>query len=112
MKKNKEISHISLKDDNSLKQLYENSSNGKSIFVGRRNNDFFTGIYNNSGNTSLDPQHSGGELDVFDETLTTEFFEGHSISGYRIEKTGTDRLYLGVFGLAKALSSNNLNDLK
>lgn len=93
-------------DNGSMQQLYATNYNGKSIFQERNSNDFFRGVYNAKNN--LNHEYPGGELDVFDETLTTTFFGNHTVTGYRVEKTGTDSLYLGMFGLAHEISMNNV----
>lgn len=92
--------------DNSTKQLYETTYKGETIFKGRTAEDFASGIFD----TLRSHDFSGGELDIFNETLGNDFFGNKEIIGYRVEKEQPD-LYLEpvLFGLRKSVEAPDLD---
>lgn len=89
--------------DGTTKQLSETNYNGKSVFKGRTTYDFANDIYSTERTTN----EAGGELDIFDETLSSDFFGGKEIVGYKFEKTGSDVIYISNVGLAQEIESPN-----
>ena len=94
-----------LLSDNSTKQLYETTYNGKTIFKGRTATDFANQTFGTKRNHDI----AGGELDIFDETLSSDFFDNKEIIGYRFTKTGSNGYFPALIGLSQKVSVPNLN---
>ena len=84
--------------DGSTKQLYENGDH----FKGRTNTDFFNDTFSTENN--IGATEKGGEMDIFNETLSSSYFDGKKVVGYRIEKTGTNGINIGIIGLFQELN--------
>ncbi len=92
--------------DGSQMQLYERNYNGHTYFAGRSNTDFLNGTYNvyrKSHNIK------GGELDIFDETMSKAYFGGKEPIGYRFKKDGTNALVVSSVGLRQELKTPNMS---
>ena len=89
----------------STKQLYQNSYEGRTIFKGRSNVDFANGTFT----TQKNHNYAGGELDIFDETLSKDFFNNQSITGLRFQKTGDNTIILFLFGIAQEVKVPGVN---
>ena len=87
-------------DDGSRQQLYETTYKGKKIFEGRTDKDFAAGIYNT---VRPDGYPKGGELDIFKETLDSDFFGGKELKGIKITKIGTNDIKVGLLGVSMAI---------
>ncbi len=100
-------------EDGSLKKLYQQSYNGRTIFQGRyatemgsSRNDFINGTFN----TDRRPYMSaGGEMDIFNETLGRDFFGGKQIVGYRFYKDGSDGFVVMTLGLSIEIYYPDIN---
>ena len=103
--------------DNTEQQLYATQYNSKTVFAGRSNIDFVndifdtvrdhkeTDLYDNNSTLTL----KGGELDIFNETLSSDFFNGKEIIGYKFHKTGTNTIFPGLLGLTQEIETPNVN---
>lgn len=96
-----EDSVYAILSDGTKQQLYEKTYNGKMVFAGRTNIDFANAIYSTERSTS----ENGGELDIFDETLSSDFFGGKEIIGYTFSKDGSDVIMISNVGLAQEIES-------
>ncbi|MBR7042471.1 MAG: hypothetical protein IKI04_03110, partial [Bacilli bacterium] len=85
--------------DGSTKQLYETYYNGRTIFAGRSSSDFACGIFNTEKNHSV----RGGELDIFNETLRSDFFGNKELVGIRFTKDGNNGISVGLVGVSAPL---------
>lgn len=81
----------------SLKQLYQYNYAGRTIFANRSSTDFVNGTFNTVRNHNM----PGGELDIFDETLSKDFFSNQEITGLRFQKTGKNTIYMWLYGIAQ-----------
>jgi len=90
--------------DKSYQYLYEDKYNGKVIFEGREQFDFANGTYNTIRSHNI----KGGEMDVFNETLSSDYFGGKELIGYRFTKIGTNGITLSLIGLSQSVESPNL----
>lgn len=88
-------------DDGTYKKLYETEYNGKTIFKDRKEYDFARSVFSTIRNPEGEDTW-GGELDVFNETLSSDFFGGKSIIGYRFYKD-FDWYRINLVGLAQAI---------
>lgn len=86
-------------DDGSTKTLKEDIYNGKTIFKGREENDFA----NNTYDTQRKNTQPGGEIDIFDEVLTKDYFGGKAVVGFKATKIGKNTYWPMYFGLAQEL---------
>ena len=88
--------------DGSIKQLYETQYGGRTIFEGRTNTDFAQGVFNTRRSHDI----PGGEVDIFDETLGSDFFGNKEVVGYRVHKV-QPAIYLEpvLFGLRKGVEA-------
>ena len=85
--------------DGTEKQLYETTYKGKTLFAGRSSTDFACGIFNTQKNHNV----RGGELDIFNETLDSQFFGGKEMTGIRIYKHGENGIRVGLVGVSMAI---------
>ena len=91
--------------DKSYQYLYEDKYNGKVIFEGREKFDFANGTYNTIRSHNI----KGGEMDIFNETLSSDYFGGKELVGYRFTKTAKNGSYvIGVIGISQSVESPNL----
>ena len=86
-------------NDNSTKQLYETVYKGKKLFAGRSSTDFACNIFNTERNNNI----RGGELDIFNETLDSQFFGGKELTGIRMIKDGSNGIKVGLVGVSMAI---------
>ena len=91
--------------DGTYQQLYEGTYNGRTVFQGRTSIDFATDTFNTVRSHNI----QGGELDIFNETLSSDYFGGKEIVGYKIQKDGTDVIYLALIGLSQEIESPDIN---
>lgn len=91
--------------DGTYQQLYETTYKGRQVFKGRTNIDFANNIIGNPKNHNI----LGGEIDIYDETLSKDYFGGKEIVGYRFQKVGSDIIDISVVGLAQEVKDPNVN---
>ena len=89
-------------NDKSEYQLYDR---GDGHFTNRTNIDFANDIFGTQRNHNI----QGGELDIFDETLSSEYFGGKNITGYKFIKTGTNIINISTLGLSQNIVDSNLS---
>ena len=80
-------------EDDSLYQLYDR---GDGHFTGRTNTDFANGTYTAQRSHNI----PGGELDIFEEKLTTDYFGGKKIKGLKFQKDGKDVIRINLVGFS------------
>ena len=90
--------------DKTYQYLYEDKYNGKVIFEGREKFEFAQGIFNTIRSHNI----RGGELDIFNETLSSDYFGGKELIGYRFTKIGTNGITLSLIGLSQSVESPDL----
>ena len=90
--------------DGTYQQLYESTYNGKNVFQGRTSIDFV----NDTFNTIRSHNIQGGELDVFNENLSSDYFGGKEIVGYKFQKDGTDTLNINLLGLSQEVEAPDI----
>ena len=91
-------------NDGTSQYLYEDTYNGKVIFEGRFQYDFI----NDTFNTKRTHIIQGGEMDIFNETLSSDYFGGKELIGYHFTKIGTDSYYIALIGLSQSVESPDL----
>ena len=96
---------FALLNEGQPKQLYQMNYKGKTIFEGRSSQDFACDVFNTVKNHNI----AGGELDIFNETLDSDFFGGRELTGIRIYKHGNNGLKAGLIGVSMAIE-NELKD--
>ena len=79
-------------EDGSNYQLYDR---GDGHFTGRTSTDFANNTYGAERSHNI----AGGELDIFDETLTDAYFGGKNMIGYRFIKDGSNIINISLIGL-------------
>ena len=87
--------------DNSEYQLYDR---GDGHFTGRTNVDFANATFNTQRSHNI----AGGELDMFDETLSTSYFGGKTPVGVKFKKDGSNAIGISLVGLRQDVLSPNL----
>ena len=92
-------------NDGSQQQLYERSFNGHTYFAGRTSTDFFNGTYSTTRSHNI----RGGELDIYNETMSSAYFGGKEPVGYRFKKVGSNGLLVTTVGLRKELQTPNMS---
>ena len=92
-------------EDGSIKQLYEDQYNGKTIFKGRTSTDFANGTFNTIRTHNI----QGGELDIFNEKIGKEYFSNKSVLGYRVTKIGTNVIMPQLMGIAQEIYSPKIS---
>ena len=88
-------------NDGTEYQLYDRNDNH---FTNRTSTDFANDIFGTERNHS----QAGGELDIYDETLSSDYFNGKNITGYRFIKTGTNIINVSIVGLAQTVTDSNI----
>ena len=93
--------------DGTYQQLYDK---GDGHFGDRTQTDFANGIFNTIRSHNI----KGGELDIFNETLSSDYFGGKEIVGYRFEIITDDcetceSYDIGLIGLAQEIEAPDLN---
>ncbi len=91
--------------DGTTKQLNETTYKGKKIFEGRSSIDFINDTFDTVRNHNID----GGELDIFNETLSSDFFSGKEMVGYKFVKTGSNTIFPGLLGLTQEIETPEIN---
>ena len=97
-------STYALLSDNTYQQLYEGTYNGKTVFQGRSTIDFV----NDTFNTIRSHNIQGGELDIFNETLSSDYFGGKEIVGYKFQVDGFSTYYIDLLGLAQEVEAPDI----
>ena len=92
-------------EDESEQLLEEAEYNGKTVFAGRTGANF-ANLVVDIPSENRSHSYAGGELDVFDETLSSDFFDGHQVIGYHIKKTGYNILVPVLFGIRQELDTS------
>ena len=85
-----------------LFQLYDR---GDGHFNGRSNIDFA----NNTFNTTRSHSIPGGELDIFDETFTKDYFGGYDLKGFKFKKDGGNNIHISVVGLRQEVKAPTMS---
>ena len=88
--------------DGSEYQLYDR---GDGHFIGRTSTDFA----NDTFNTIRSHNIQGGEIDIFDETLTKSYFGNKEPIGYRFKKDGSNSINVSIVGLRQEVKAPNMN---
>jgi len=89
-------------DDGTEYQLYDRRDGH---FTGRSNIDFACSVYSTKKSTYL----KGGELDIFDETLSIDdYFGGKQLKSMKFVKTGANTYKISLLGLAQEVESPDL----
>ena len=92
-------------EDGTVKQLYEDQYNGKTIFKGRTSTDFANGTFNTIRTHNI----QGGELDIFNEKIGKDYFSNKSVLGYRVTKIGTNVIMPQLMGIAQEIYSPKIS---
>lgn len=66
---------VAILEDGTYKQLYEDTYNGKQIFKGRTETDFFNGTFNTIRSHNI----IGGEFDIFNEEIGKDYFDNKQV---------------------------------
>ncbi len=91
--------------DGSQQQLFERVYNGKTYFAGRTNTDFLNGTYSTTRSHNI----RGGELDIYNEAMSSAYFAGKEPMGYRFKKVGSNGLLVTTVGLRKELKTPEMS---